>query len=176
MISFDQFEKIASSMPFSTEDIFKLLNLEDNLTVEIYGNYEKFKKDQNTEGTLLYKLIEFTKACTLADKKFYGWVIVCKKGYIKYWKDCFDYFIEYYSKRSDLNFLTRLKMSLLKTKRWVGRVRYSVDMFHYIIFPENYNKKIKKLFDNKEIDRIYIYKTQDQFLLNKIRFEEKHKR
>ena len=67
-------------------------------------------------------------------------------------------------------------MSLLKTKRWVGRIKFSVDMFHYIIFPENYNAKIKKLFDKKEIDRIYIYKTKDQFLLNKISFEERHKK
>lgn len=64
-------------------------------------------------------------------------------------------------------------MSALKTKRWVGRIVYSVDINTFTICSEILNNKIKRLFADKEIDRIYIYKTKDELLLHQI-YEEEH--
>ena len=57
MITLELVEKIVNLVPISREDTFKLLKTEDNLTAEIYGNYEKFAIDQISEDALLYKIM-----------------------------------------------------------------------------------------------------------------------
>lgn len=186
MISLDVIEKLVNLVPISREDIFNLLQIEDNVTIEIYGNYKSFAVDQISEDTLFYKIIRFTNGLREYKKehkdydkkskfKQSSWVIVCKKGYIKYTLERIKYFFEYFGKRSDLNILTRIKMSLLKTKRWVGRTVYYIDIDTFSICPAMINSKIKRLFDTGEIDRIYIYKTQDKFLLQQLYVDEHYK-
>lgn len=179
MITLELVEKIVNLVPISREDTFKLLKIEDNLTAEIYGNYEKFAIDQISEDAILYKIMKFAKGYKKLkeDEEIDtgSWVFVCKRGYVKFSKECLKYFWKYFKRRSDLNLLTRLKMSILKTKRWVTRIVYVCDAESFSECPELFNKKIKRLFDNKEIDRIYIYKTRDQFLLNQLYFDMYHK-
>lgn len=182
MMQFDVIEKLINLVPLNKEELLKLLQIEDNITVEIYGNYERFAIEQISEEAILYKIIKFVKGYKEykkenEDRKFNtsSWILVCKKGYIKYLKELLTYFYKYFCKRSDLNFFTRLKMSILKSKRWVSRIVYTLDIEQFCECPEIFNKKICRLFENKEIDRIYIYKTVDISFINRCHFDARHK-
>lgn len=170
------FEKCIDLVPL--KDIKESLNIEDGITAEIFGNYNTFIYDQTNKNGFLYKLLKFISTYKLSEeeKESYNWLIICKKGYIKYIKDCFEYFMNYFSKRSDLNFFTRLKLSVLKTKHWVGRAKFVADIYDFKLSKEKYNKKIKELFDNKEIDRIYIYKYTKRKLWSEALFDVKYRK
>ena len=67
-------------------------------------------------------------------------------------------------------------MSLLKTKRFIGRTTYIKDISTFTICPEFSNREIKRLFNEKKFDRLYIYKTRDENILNQLNSEELNNR
>ena len=182
MITLELIEKIVGLVPIDKNDVMKILQIEDNLTAEIYGNYEKFAIDQLSEDTLLYKIFKFVEGYQqyIDEQERKGkknkitishWVIVGKIGYTRYTLRRIKYFFKFFWDRSDLNFFTRIKMSLLKTKRFVGRTVHALDAKTFMLCPDIANRKFKELFKKGEIDRIYIYKTRDELLLNQIYLE-----
>lgn len=164
---------------FSFKDVKNIFNIEDNITANIYGNYYIFIKDQIEKNGFLYNLFNFIAKCEDNDKqnkndrnkKLYNWIIIAKKGYIKYFKDCINYFINYFCKRNDLNLLSRIRLSILKTKHHVGRIKFALDIYEYNSHRDANNKKIKTLFEFNAIDRIYIYKVTYKKMINEAKFE-----
>ena len=168
MINFETLEKVSNFISF--KDIFNSYIKDDNLA-NVYGNYNTFVNDIFIKAlkNTVYNLQDEK------DKENFYWVIICKKKLYNYVKDLFEYFIEYYKKRNDLNFFLRLKISILKTIRWVRRINFVVDIFHYSHFTELYNKRIKKLFDERKTNNVYVYKL-DKDSLFKYKFAMKYKR
>ena len=111
----------------SISDIKNLFNLEDNDIAEIYGSYKAFKKDQLEDDDFMHDILKFINECPEEDKKYYDWAIIVKKGTMKYAFDCMVYFFRYFWKKTYLNIITRVRLSILKTKHWVGKIKYAVD-------------------------------------------------
>ena len=187
MITLDFLDKMIGIIPIDKNDILKILEIEDNLTVEIYGNYEKFAVDQISDDALLYKIFnyvdgfnQYKKEKEAAGEKLEfpesTWLMVGKIGYLRFTIRRIKYFWKNFWKRSDLNFFTRVKMSLLKTKRFIGRTTYIKDISTFTICPEFSNHEIKRLFNEKKFDRLYIYKTRDENILNQLNREELNNR
>jgi len=173
MTYFEIIEKFSEII--SNEDIKKLLNIEDGVTVDIFGNYDTFIMNKhNTNNGYFGRIIQIAKLYN-GDK--FNCAIVCKKGWIKYLKDWYKYFKAYFKKRNDLNLYLRIKLSIMKTNRWVGNVKYAVDIFEYIKNENVHNMHIKTLFDKKEISTVHIYNRQDDkdFVL-KYKFDSQYKR
>jgi hypothetical protein len=160
MINYDLIEKLSSSI--SLKDIYKFFIIDDKLA-NVYGNYEAFIND-----TFIDVLVEFAKM-PISDRleyeeKYPYWIIVCNKKYFEFIKDRVKYFIKYFKKRKDLDFWTRLKISFSKTKRWVKRINFAVDIFEYVDNIESYNIQIKHLFNQHKTKHIYIYKGNKEFI------------
>lgn len=159
----------------SINDIKNLFNIEDDTISEIYGSYKAFKKGQLEEDEFIHDILNFIRLCSEEDKKYYDWIIVVKKGNAKYLFDCITYFFRYFWKKTDLNLLTRIQLSLLKTKNWVGKIKYAVDIYEYDKYKEYHDKQIHKLFKYQEVSRIYIYRATNNDLLREANFEIKYK-
>lgn len=168
MSNLELLEKASSFI--SLKDLYNLYIKDDSLA-NVYGDYNTFANDSFVEGLkkTVYDIREEK------DKENFYWIIICKKKLIPYIKDLIEYFIEYYKERKDLSFWLRLRMSYVKTIRWVRRINFVIDIFDYSHFPESYNRKIKKLFDDNKTNNVYIYKlNKDSFF--KYQFAMKYKR
>lgn len=161
----------------STEDIKKILNIEDGVTVDIFGNYDTFIFNKhNTTNGYFGKIVQIAKLCKDSNVDL-NCVIVCKKGWLKYFKDWIKYFFTYFKKRNDLNLYYRTKLSIIKTNRWVGNVKYAVDIFEYIKNENIHNMHIKTLFNKNEIKTVHIYNSKsDKDFILKYKFDAKYKR
>lgn len=159
----------------SFSDIKQLLEIDDDVA-DIFGNYEVFIKEQNNEELgHLGRIIKSIEKYGKEDRKYYNWLIIGKKGYFKYLKDASIYFCKYFYKRSDLNLLNRIRLSLMKTKNWVGRIKYVINIYKYLRYKDANDKEIKRLFDNNEISSIYLYRLRDDKILYDSLFEQKYK-
>ena len=160
----------------SISDIKHILDIDKNIA-DMFGNYDTFINEQKNEelghfGRILKPLLNYS----IENRKYYNWIIVGKKGYIKYLIDCVIYFYTYFCKRSDLDLLNRIRVSLMKTIHWVGRIKYVIDIYEYIRNKDKNDKEIKKLFDDKEIESVYLYRLYNKELLYEAMFEKKYKK
>ena len=141
--------------------IIKKINTKNSKTVDIYGDFNTFINNQEDGYSFLYKLISYRKTLHMKDlyyeRKHHDWYIVCKKGYLRYLKDLIVYFYKEFIRRNDLNFFTRIKISILKAKRLITRNKYITNISSYITRKHIHDTRIKKLFDEHKIDRIYLY-------------------
>ena len=64
----------------------------------------------------------------------------------------------------------------MKTIHWVGRIKYVIDIYEYIRNKDKNDKEIKKLFDDKEIESVYLYRLYNKELLYEAMFEKKYKK
>ena len=147
------------------------ININDKLVeldylVNVFGTYESFIKNKETEGCDLWIIAHFDKAEYLfnKDKVIGEWSIVGKISLFHYLNNYIKYWHKYFWDRKDLYFFTKLLQRIYittkKTNRNVKRFKIGINISQYLLKEKEYNEKIKQLFDNKEIDNIYIYKVK----------------
>ena len=129
--------------------------IKSNFLVNIFGNFDSFKENQQVIGNDLWRIINISNF-NIDKEILSNYYIECKVGYITFIINWFKWFNAYYNKRNDLNIISRLYITFLKTNRNVFRFKFYVDINYYIKNMEKYDNQIKELFNNNQIDRIYI--------------------
>ncbi|MDY4144778.1 MAG: hypothetical protein SOY54_00950 [Bacilli bacterium] len=137
------------------KETFSKIFISSKFLVNIFGNFDLFKEDQQIIGNDLWKIINISHF-NIDKEILSNYYIECKVGYFKFIINWCKYFIGYWSKRKDLNTITGLYVAFLKTNRNVFRIKFYVDINAYIENMENYDNQIKELFITNKIDRIYI--------------------
>lgn len=133
----------------------KNIFIKSKFLINIFENFDSFKENQQIIGNDLWKIINIS--CFNIDKEILSnYYIECKVTYIKFIINWYKYFIVYLYKRKDLNIISRLYITFLKTNRNVFRFKFYVDINTYIKNMEKYDNQIKELFDTNQIDKIYI--------------------
>lgn len=123
-----------------------------------YGSYNGFLKDftdfKDGDLTSLEILYEDTD---LRDNLHY--CFVGKYGYKRFFKRYISWVYEYYNSRTDLDFIRRILITLIKSHKYLYRYNYNtcIDLGLYFDRREFYNYKIEQLFINKDIDRLNLY-------------------
>ena len=129
--------------------------IKSKFLVNIFGNFDSFKENQQITGNDLWKIINISYF-NIDKEILSNYYIECKVGYITFIINWYNWFKIYYNKRNDLNIISRLYITFLKTNRNVFRFKFYVDINAYIKNMEKYDNQIKELFNTNQIDRIYI--------------------
>ena len=153
--------KLLSFVP--VDDLKKLIKSKDGKIIDIWGNCESLFTDK----AIIKKIHEdfglddvYTSVLKDKDinKEYPKLYLVAKIGIFKSIKRFFNTFFKTICERRDLNFITRLYLSFIKSK---FAARHTIVIFPLIMYrdyPEPLNNLFKKMFEDKIIDRIYLYK------------------
>ena len=150
------------------------LEINDRLVIEIgpiensFGNYESFIKSSNDflneEDMNILRIL-------CQDNTHINFCLVGKIGYFNFIKKYIKWIYNYLKKRKDLDFIRRIFITFKKSYKYIYRYNYNtcIDINSYFLNQDAYNKKIKDLFDNKEIDRLNLYRykilgTMDEYM------------
>lgn len=155
---------------FSSKEIKKLFGIKFDKTINIYGNFKYFYQDQLDEKSRFYLLICFYNfnGPKNIDKDGYSYYIVGKIGYISFFKEYFSYIKNYIKYRKDLNIITRIYISFIQAKYRVKRLKYITPLEKYLKKKEKYDKYIEEYFKEKKIERLYIYKINNDNIFQPI--------
>lgn len=125
----------------------------------VFGNFDTFINNQEIEGGDLWVISNFSKFDKIINPNsiISKWCIIGKLGYFNFIKTYFKYVWKYFYKRKDLNIVHRTYMSFKKANQNVCRFKIGIDVNKYFNEKTKFDKQIKELFDDKNIDRIYIY-------------------
>lgn len=127
--------------------------------INVFGNYETFINNQTEEGNDLWIINNYSKFDKVINpnKVLSNWCIIGKLGYWNFIKKYIKYSWQYWKKRNDLNIIHRIYISFKKANKNVYRFRIGIDVNKYFKEKTKFDNQIKKLFNNKDIDRIYLY-------------------
>lgn len=155
---------------------FKITDIEtrEHLAIEIgpiensFGTYEAFIKsvDDFLDEEDMHILSMLCK-----DDKHVKFCLIGKIGYFHFIKKYFQWVCKYFKKRKDLDLIRRIVITFKKSYKYIYRYNYNtcIDINCYFLHPYENNERIKKLFDNKEIDRLNLYRykilgTMDEYI------------
>ena len=133
----------------------KYIKLDD--FINSYGNYltfidsiEKYEDDMCILK-MIYDYGEYNKL---------NYCLVGKIGYIDFFKKEYNWIKKYYKERSDLDIIRRIYVTGKKAIKCIFRFNYNtcIDIKDYFADSELYNKRIKRIFNEKKIDRLNLYK------------------
>lgn len=148
----------------SIDDIKKYLDIDTTNTLDIWGDYNAFFESQSDYQSDLYTFIWICEN-NVNDLKYSDYksiginvYIIGKIGYIKFIKECINYIYSFIIKRKDLNLLTRLYLSIIKSNQKIKRNKFQIEIDKFTNNQLNSNKRIFELFKTKQIDRLYLYK------------------
>lgn len=132
--------------------------------INIYGSYDYFKESQNFDIKNLdgdfYRIRNLDKCKLFLNKEIpiSDYYLYTEITFYNYIKSLYFTFTQYYKKREDLCFIDKIRMSFLKTKRNIYKFNSFIDIREYYNNTIKYDKQFKTLFDNKLINKIYLYK------------------
>ena len=157
-------EKLLSFLSFiSINDIKKYLEIDTTHTLDIFGNYNAFVSSLNNPQSDLYTYVWICenpqRGINYEAYKKLGISIylVGKIGFIKYIKEYYDFIISFIYDRKDLNFFTRLYLSIIKAKQKIIRNKFQVEINKFCKSEVNSLDRIEQLFDKEKIYRLYLY-------------------
>ena len=153
-----------------SESFNKLFKSKKSHICDVYGNYETFINNIEDKESTLSCIIDCINMQSLKDLKESQFVyfLTGKKNYINYFLEVINTFLSYFWFRKDLDIITRIHMSYLYTIHHKHRVKFGTTIVKYLRRQEENNKKIKKKFDDKEIDLLYVYQV-DKEEINKLK-------
>lgn len=133
--------------------------------INIYGSYEYFIESQNKDIyslngdlALLKREDDFKKIIPEINCPLSDWYLCTKITIKEYIKRFFISFNKCYKERNDLNFFYKIYISFIKANRNTHKLNSYQDLRYYFSTKENSDKYLKEQFDNKIINKIYLYK------------------
>ena len=148
----------------SIDDIKKFLNIDNTNVLDIWGNYDAFFDSQTNPQTELSTYVWICEN-NIKDFKYDEYkrlgmsiYIIGKIGYIKFCKEYLKFIFNFLYKRNDLNIFTRLYLSIIKASQKIKRNRFQIEINKFTNNQIQSNKYIFKLFKERKINRLYLYK------------------
>ena len=148
----------------SIDDIKKFLNIDNTKVLDIWGNYDAFFDSQTNPQTELSTYVWICEN-NIEDLKYDEYkrlgmsiYIIGKIGYIKFCKEYLKFILNFLYKRNDLNIFTRLYLSIIKASQKIKRNKFQIEINKFTTSQVKSNKYIYKLFKERKINRLYLYK------------------
>lgn len=145
----------------SSDDIKKMFSMEELETFEIWGNYNVFMKSLENPRSEMCRIRNIYINNHIMQQLNINMYLI---GKISHWRLYKRYWLitkTLWTYRTDLSIISWLQLlfvKLRKTSRW----SFQLNLKEYWNNQESNNKLIEKIFKDKTIDELYLYKIKKE--------------
>jgi len=145
----------------SSEDIKKMFSVKDIELFEIWGNYNAFIKSLENPRSEMCRIRNLYINNQVLKQLNINMYLIGKINYKRFFERCWYLSKAIWLFRTDLNIISRIHLLFIKLRR-IPRQSFQLDLQEYWDTQEQNNKLIERIFNDKTIDELYLYKIKKE--------------